>query len=187
MHPERDERDADERYAEQCNNVHRERRVLAEHACPVHRTLRWSLQGLLTGRGSGNPYFTGQSARMAFAAAAQTSGGFAGNSVPVEGTGGPGTRDSHWRESVFTNELMTGFLNAGVNPLSAITIASLRDQGYVVDDSGADDFSFAAALRAAADQPIALAMAPWRTMVATVDRQGRVRRHLDREAGPFRR
>ena len=147
----------------------------------------WSLQGLLTGRGSGNPYFTGQSARMAFAAAAQPSGGFAGNSVPVEGTGGPGTRDSHWRESVFTNELMTGFLNAGVNPLSAITIASLRDQGYVVDDSGADDFSFAAALRAAADQPIALAMAPWRTMVATVDRQGRVRRHLDREAGPFRR
>jgi glutamine synthetase len=26
--------------------------------------------------------------------------------VPVENSGGPGTRDGHWRESVFSNELM---------------------------------------------------------------------------------
>ena len=44
--------------------------------------------------------------------------------------GGPGTRLSHWRESVLNNELMTGFLNLGENPLSRITAGSMRDLGY---------------------------------------------------------
>ena len=34
--------------------------------------------------------------------------------------------------SVFGNELMTGFLNAGRNPLSRLTIAALQDMGYEV-------------------------------------------------------
>ena len=64
-----------------------------------------------------------------------------GQKVPVENQeGGPGTRDSHWRTSVFANELMTGFLNTGSNPLSRVTVASLGDLGYVVDEAGADDF-----------------------------------------------
>ena len=37
------------------------------------------------------------------------------------------------RESVLGSELMTGFLNPGENPLSAITINSLRDEGYLAD------------------------------------------------------
>lgn len=147
----------------------------------------WSLQGLLTGRGSEDPYFTGPSARMAFASAALAPGGFSGNAVPVENNGGPGTRDAHWREVVMGNELMTGFLNNGINPLSAVTIASLRDQGYVVDDSGADAYTFAAALRAATESPLELRMAPWNPTVVTVDRHGRVRRRLDRGVGPFLR
>lgn len=56
--------------------------------------------------------------------------------VPVELGGGPGTRDSHWDETGFTsafNDLMTGFLNAGDNPVSATTIASFADIGYIVD------------------------------------------------------
>ncbi|MCZ6754870.1 MAG: hypothetical protein O7E49_06125, partial [Gemmatimonadetes bacterium] len=33
------------------------------------------------------------------------------SAVPLENSqGGPGTRDSHWRESTFVNELMTGFI-----------------------------------------------------------------------------
>ncbi len=144
----------------------------------------WDLQGLLTGRGTGDPYFTGPSARMAFAASAGPTG-FGGNAVPVENSGGPGTRDSHWREGVLARELMTGFLNSGVNPLSAISVASLRDQGYGVDDSGADPYSLFAALRAAAEAPIELRMAPWSPTVLTVDRHGRVRRRLDRGLGPF--
>jgi hypothetical protein len=50
--------------------------------------------------------------------------------LPVENMGGPGTQDGHWRESVLRNELMTGFLNLGVNPLSRITAGSMRDLGY---------------------------------------------------------
>jgi hypothetical protein len=63
-------------------------------------------------------------------------------SVPVEGSaGGDGTVNSHWRESVFGNELMTGFINAGKNPLSIMTIRSLEDLGYVVDTTAADPFT----------------------------------------------
>jgi hypothetical protein len=44
--------------------------------------------------------------------------------VPVESSGGSGTRDAHWRESVFTNELMTGYAGPGRDlPLSRMTIS----------------------------------------------------------------
>ena len=35
---------------------------------------------------------------------------------------------------------MTGFLTTGSNPLSRVTVASLRDLGYDVDEGGADAF-----------------------------------------------
>jgi hypothetical protein len=63
-------------------------------------------------------------------------------SVPVEGSaGGDGTINSHWRESVFGSELMTGFINAGKNPLSIMTIRSLEDLVYTVDTTAADPFT----------------------------------------------
>ena len=71
-----------------------------------------------------NPYFTGQKANVHWNA----EGGE--DELPVENIGGPGTRLGHWRESVLNNELMTGFLNLGENPLSRITAASLKDLGY---------------------------------------------------------
>ena len=64
-----------------------------------------------------------------------------GVGVPVENSGGEGTRDSHWREAVMANELMTGFVSPGSNPLSAITIGSLEDIGYQVDYSAADPYT----------------------------------------------
>jgi hypothetical protein len=64
------------------------------------------------------------------------------SSVPVEGTqGGDGTINSHWRETTFGNELMTGFINAGPNPLSIMTIKSLEDLGYTVDVTAADPYT----------------------------------------------
>jgi hypothetical protein len=60
--------------------------------------------------------------------------------VPVENTGGPGTRDSHWRESLFRNELMSGFIAAPNNPLSKMTAASLKDLGYVVNMNAAEPY-----------------------------------------------
>lgn len=72
-----------------------------------------------------------------------------GAKVPVENTGGPGTMNGHWRETVLRNELMTGFINGGgvANPLSQLTVRSLADLGYTVDPAAADPFSLTFALR----------------------------------------
>lgn len=68
----------------------------------------------------------------------------ASSKVPVENTaGGRGTRDGHWRESTLGNELMTGFIGSGGNPLSTVTAASLADMGYVVDLGNADAYVLA--------------------------------------------
>lgn len=95
---------------------------------------------LLTDVGGSDPRFTG-----ANAVAEWHSLGGSGD-VPVEGGGGAGTAGAHWRESTFGNELMTGWLNAGSNPLSRMTIASLADLGYQVDRSQADTYSLPSAL-----------------------------------------
>lgn len=64
-----------------------------------------------------------------------------GQKVPVENAAGPGSINSHWRESVLANELMTPFLNSGSNPLTVLSVLSLRDLGYVVDPMRADQSS----------------------------------------------
>jgi hypothetical protein len=81
--------------------------------------------------------FTGANAVAAYDAVFHTNV----TGVPVENSGGAGTRDAHWRESVFNNELMTGYLNSGTNPLSRVTVASLADLGYQVDPNAADAFT----------------------------------------------
>jgi adhesin/invasin len=95
----------------------------------------------LIGSGTSDPYFNGPAAIAAFDAA----GGDVrpDPKVPVENTGGSGTRDSHWRESVHNAELMTGWIEPGgtPNPLSAITIASLADIGYSVNIGVADPYT----------------------------------------------
>ena len=92
----------------------------------------WTNANLLTGAGTQDPEFTGTGAVSAF----NTLGGV-GTSVPVENTGADGTRDGHWRESVFGNELMTGYISGTPNPISALTIASLQDMGYGANKSAA--------------------------------------------------
>jgi hypothetical protein len=144
----------------------------------------WTDLGLLEGAGGSDPFFTGPGARQAFTALRAAGSPFAGNSVPVEGTGGPGTRDGHWRESVFDEELMTGFYDGGSsNPLSAVTIASLRDLGYVVDDTRGDPYSLGARLASVLAEGGAMMLrerlAPWPVIV--VDEAGRpVSRHPPR-------
>jgi subtilisin-like proprotein convertase family protein len=98
----------------------------------------WDQLGLLQGAGSANPTFTGAAAIREFAALRGE--GAAPMAVPVANVGGAGTRDSHWREAVFANELMTGFLDTGVNPISRMTVGSLEDLGYEVDYGAADPY-----------------------------------------------
>jgi hypothetical protein len=100
----------------------------------------WTQLGVLAGSGTPDPYFTGAQARSTFASS--FGAGYAGNSVPLESSGSAATNESHWRESVFTRELMTGTVNTGTpNPLSAVTIAQFADLGYVVDMSRAEVFT----------------------------------------------
>ena len=60
--------------------------------------------------------------------------------VPLEGGGGAGTAFAHWSEATFGSELLTGFLNAGINPLTRLTVAAFQDMGYSVNYSAADDY-----------------------------------------------
>lgn len=115
------------------------------HALMIGGTLNssgesvWSFQGgdgtgpwqLLEGDNGPDPTFLGPLAIEEFLASGGDS--FDGDPVPAANTGGENTRDGHWRESVLGDELMTSFLNAGENPLSTVTIASLADQFYAVD------------------------------------------------------
>ncbi|MFJ6486070.1 MULTISPECIES: leishmanolysin-related zinc metalloendopeptidase [unclassified Streptomyces] len=61
-------------------------------------------------------------------------------SVPVANVGGPGSAGSHWRETVFGNELMSPTIAEAGNPLSRLTAASLGDIGYEVDLDGAEPY-----------------------------------------------
>lgn len=97
----------------------------------------WRLKGLLTGIGSEDPRFTGIGAAVEYSRL----GGVPGDGVPVENTGGPGTREVHWREDALGHELMTGFVDRAPNPLSRITAASLGDIGYQVDIEAADEYA----------------------------------------------
>ncbi|QPH55015.1 leishmanolysin-related zinc metalloendopeptidase [Pontivivens ytuae] len=96
----------------------------------------WSILGLIEGEGGPDPVFTG-------AAAAREYGELLGQApavVPVANTGGAGTRDGHWRELTFGDELMTGFLSGTDRPLSRMTIASFADLGYEVRYEAADPY-----------------------------------------------
>jgi hypothetical protein len=97
----------------------------------------WDLKGLLKDAGSANPTFVGAGAMNEFGVLRGAGGP---QPVSVENIGGPGTRDSHWRESVFRNELMTGFVSQSGNPLSRMTAASFGDLGYEVDLDAAEPY-----------------------------------------------
>jgi predicted Zn-dependent protease len=97
----------------------------------------WTNKNLLAGSGTANPQFTGAAAKKEYG----TLKGVGPTPVPVENTGGAGTANSHWRESVFKNELMSGFIAAPGNPLSRVTVGSLQDLGYVVDLKAAEPYA----------------------------------------------
>lgn len=113
----------------------------------------WTLKGLLADPRQGNPaadpHFTGASALAAFNGSNGGVAYVASQKIPVENTGGSGTWDSHWRESVFKSELMTGFISGTGNPMSLTTIQSLTDLGYAVSGATADPFDWQTAIRAA--------------------------------------
>src|SRR5262249_55814403 len=97
----------------------------------------WAMKKLLKGASGNNPTFTGTNAMAEYGKLLNANP----RQVPVENRGGPGTKNSHWRDLVFGNELMTGFVGNGPNPLSRLTVASLLDMGYQVDFHAAEPYS----------------------------------------------
>ena len=99
---------------------------------------------------SGDTYFSGERAIQAFNAAGGET--YSGNKVPVEiGSSSCGV-PSHWRDDVFRGrdrvfraEIMEPNIQNG-HALSAITIQSLADLGYVVDVSRADSYRLPASI-----------------------------------------
>lgn len=59
--------------------------------------------------------------------------------IPIESEFALGTKCSHWDEDTFQGEIMTGFIGEE-NPISRMTIAALKDSGYEVDLTKADDY-----------------------------------------------
>jgi hypothetical protein len=128
----------------------------------------WNSFSLLSGAGTQSTRYTG-----AFGVGGcVTMGGtpVCPGSIPVENLGGPGTADSHWRESVFFNELMTGFVNSRasvpiglLNPLSVMSIQSLSDVGYSVNPKAADPYNIPgiSALRSSAQLNLDTQAAAW--------------------------
>jgi hypothetical protein len=152
--------------------------ILHEMAHVMGLGVIWDNLGFLVGAGTSDPHFVGPRAIEGF----DRIGGddYAGNKVPVANTGGAGTRDSHWRESVLDNELMTGFLNGGQeNPLSELTTGSFWDLGYTVNLDGSDAFSIDAGLHAGFGTKIRLVDDIARVPIRVVDSSGRTVQIID--------
>lgn len=99
-------------------------------------------KGLTDAVSEGNVVYTGKHGVSQYNALRS---GNEAESVPVESSGGGGTAGAHWRNSVFGNELMTGFIGGDTQPLSQLTLGSLQDIGYTVDLSKAEKYTIPAA------------------------------------------
>jgi hypothetical protein len=112
----------------------------------------WKSKGLVAGARTSNSRFTGPQATAEF----NRLFGQSRSGVPLETGGGAGTRDSHWRESLFRSELMTGWVGPGSSqPISRITVASLADIGYTVNMAAADRYTPPGLALAAASDSLA--------------------------------
>ena len=98
----------------------------------------WQERQLLTGFNTASVAYVGSGG----VAGCRAVGGVktCASAVPVQNTGGPGEANSHWRDRVFGEELMTASFKA--KPLlSVMTIRSLEDLGYVVNPLAADPYA----------------------------------------------
>jgi hypothetical protein len=96
----------------------------------------WPDKNLIQGAGGTDPRFIGPNALNAYHGM-----GGVDASIAVENSGADGTRDGHWRESTFGNELMTGYIGGTPNPMSEMTIASLMDLGYGTNSGAASGYT----------------------------------------------
>jgi hypothetical protein len=141
----------------------------------------WAELAMLSGENTVDSRYLGARARTA---CANVHGGGANcaTNVPVHSdtsAAGAGSSYAHWRESLFTNELMTPFLNSApgaTNPYSVMTVEAMGDLGYPVSTTGTDAFTVSGTLLRMAPDPNApppIAMPAPREPRWTVDENGR--------------
>lgn len=130
-----------------------------------------------SGNPGADPHYVGSQGLAAFDRSGGASYSLSAK-VPIENTGGTGTANAHWRESVFHTELMTGFINAGANPLSVVTTASMGDLGYLVNYAASDSYTVPAPPVATRGTTLILGDDILRMPIMEVDAAGRVVRTI---------
>jgi hypothetical protein len=128
-------------------------------------------QGWVADPGGANPRFTGLTAAGRYSLLDAIDGA---SGVPVENTGGAGTRGGHWRESIFQTELMTGWAG-GAMALSSVTVGALADMGYDVDITRADPYTLPTGLSGVMERGVEIDDRPI-VPIGRVDRTGKVGR-----------
>ena len=107
----------------------------------------WTTLGYFQNPPDGDQHFNGPLAIAAFDAAGGRD--YAGAKVPVVG--------GHWRGGVLGNELMTP---TGTGAISAISVQSLADLGYIVDVTQADPYTLPGNARASTADAVAVPAVP---------------------------
>ena len=97
---------------------------------------RGRLVGLVSGdTGSVDPIFVGPNALASFGLLGR-SAAFTGRRVPLE------LRSlGHWRADAFAGEVMAPSLSTAAQPVSAVTVAALRDIGWTVEPEAYEEFT----------------------------------------------
>jgi len=114
----------------------------------------WEDNALINGLGTADARFLGPRARTA-CADSHAGGANCATNVPAHSADGAGSAYAHWRESLFTNELMTPFLTAGATPFSLMTVESLGDLGYTVSAVHTNAFTVSGTLLRLGDETTA--------------------------------
>jgi hypothetical protein len=127
-------------------------------------------RGQVAAPNGADPRYLGTNGQAGYAAI----GGLDGVSgVPVENTGGSGTRGAHWREATFHTELMTGWAD-GSMAMSRASVGALKDFGYDVDVNRADPFTISASLRAGVPVPAQQIGEQTVAPIGVIDRNGKI-------------
>jgi hypothetical protein len=127
------------------------------HAMGLTNT-HWNRFSYLIDEGGPNPRYVGPGAVLEYDLLSSATP----LHVEVENQGPGGTRDTHWRESVFLTEAMTGSLDRGViNPISRMTIRALEDVGWNVDVNQADPYGLPSCTGACVRAPSRVDAAAW--------------------------
>ena len=132
----------------------------------------WTDNGVIDTTNTEDARFLGSRARAA-CADLHAGGSNCATTVPVHSDDGVGSKFSHWRESLFTNELMTPFLSAGSTPMSVMTVQSLADLGYVVSTAATQPFTVSGTFARAslmAAEPVVRFAEPTRPKYKVTDR-----------------